>query len=67
MRFNTLTPAYNTRRTVTSFLWWPVEIAVHYENGSSTCGKRWLESATWEEKWTKGRIGDFWKKMRWIN
>jgi len=66
MRFTRTRPKYGTFRTVTKFLWFPIEITVVNDNGTTTYSKRWLETATYEELFTRGRIGDFWKKIRWI-
>lgn len=66
MRFEHEIPRYGSKRTITKFLLRPVTIYTHHESGGCTVGKRWLETAKWEEIYTKGRIGNFWKKIRWL-
>ena len=67
MRFTKTIPAFGTRRTITKFLWFPTEIWTVYENGAREVERRWLETATWEESWTNGRTGNYWRYIRWID
>ena len=60
-------PAYGERRFKSGFLFTAATILDHLDNGRTDVGTRWLESAAWEEEWTKGREGDFWKKLRWTD
>lgn len=67
MRNERTTPAYGDKRHRTKFLWIPLEIRTYIDGGSETISTRWWETATWEEVFTKGRIGNFWKRTKWIN
>jgi len=66
MRYESTSPAYGEKRTVTRFCWLPVKIRTYNGIGSTTSSSKWLETASWEEEWTKGRSINFWKKIRWI-
>lgn len=50
-------PRYCETRVRKQFLWLPMEI-----DGEV----RWWETATWEEMYTTGRQGNFWKPERWL-
>ena len=67
MRWTKTIPAYGSIRSVTKFLITPTRIYTRNEDGSKTVEERWLETSTWEEKWTQGRKRDFWKFIRWID
>ncbi len=57
-------PKYGTVRTVNKFLFWPKTVTT---NKYRTTITRWLSTATWEEVYTKGKFGDFWKFNKYIN
>lgn len=52
-------PDYGTIRARSKFLWLPLTI------GSES---RWLERATWMEKWSLGAwFGDHWRPYEWVD
>ena len=66
MRSTTVNPRYGTHRTITKFLWLPLTIVQRHENGTITIERRWLEKTKIEQRWTKGRLGDFWCNVRFL-
>ena len=53
------TPEYGNKRTKSGFLWLPK--TAYYGNGRQEM--RWLERATWEEKYSYVENG--WATIRW--
>jgi len=56
-------PEYGTVRIVSRFLFWPKTVTT---NDYKTTTTRWLTSAVWEETYTRGKFGGFWKFNKYI-
>lgn len=67
MRTVIKTPGYGTTRQMQGFLFQKKTVSYTDVAGNRVEDTRWLEHAEWEEKLTKGRHGDFWKPIKWLD